>query len=97
MAADIDEDFYTRADSFIDLANEHAATGAARDNVSTSFMYASTRFNAWVSATGFSSGGELHAAKPARIAFLVEQYRMMLEENMDSYIKHFDAYMKPNG
>lgn len=95
MAADIDEDFYTRADSFIDLANEHAAT-TARDNVSTSFMYSSARFNAWVCATGLSSSGEMRAAKPTRIAFFVEQYRMMLEENMDSYIEHFDEYMKPN-
>ena len=95
MAANVDEKFYTRADSFIDLANEHAAA-AERDDVSASLMYSSARFNAWVSATGFSSKEEMRAAKPARIAQLAEHYRMMLEENMESYIKNFDDYMKPN-
>ncbi|MCY7389187.1 MAG: DUF3144 domain-containing protein [Burkholderiales bacterium] len=95
MAADVDEDFYTRADSFIDLANEHAAT-MARDNVGASLMYSSARFNAWVSATGYASSDEMRAARPARIAHFVEQYRLMLEENMDSYINNFDDYMKPN-
>ena len=95
MAVDVDDDFYARADAFIDLANEHAAA-SKRDDVSASLMYSSARFNAWVSATGFSSQEEMRAAKPARIAQFAEQYRMMLEENMESYIKNFDDYMKPN-
>ena len=95
MVADVDDDFYTRADAFIDLANDHAAA-TEREAVSASLMYSSARFNAWVSATGFASKEEMRAAKPARIAQFAEQYRMMLEENMESYINNFDDYMKPN-
>ena len=95
MPDEVDDEFYQRADEFIDLANEHART-TKRQNVSASFMYSSSRFNAWLSATGFSSGDEMRDAKQARIDHFVEQYRMMLEENMDSYIENFNDYMKPN-
>ena len=93
MAADNDKAFYARADAFIDLANQHVTT-VERDKISTSLMYASARFNAWVSATEFSSGDDMRAAKPARIAYFVELYRTMLEENMESYTRNFADYMK---
>jgi len=48
----VDDAFYDRADSFIHLANEHCAD-MGRGKVSASFMYGMSRFNAWVSATGF--------------------------------------------
>jgi hypothetical protein len=48
----VDDGFYDRADSFIHLANDHCAN-MGRGKVSVSFMYGVSRFNAWVSATGF--------------------------------------------
>lgn len=95
MAVDIDDGLYNRADAFIDLANEQCTT-TERDKVSASLMYSSARFNSWLCATEFSSGAEMRHAKLDRIAYFVAQYRTMLEENMDSYIKNFDDYMKPN-
>ena len=95
MAVDIDDGYYHRADAFIDLANEHCAT-TDRESVSASLMYSSARFNAWVSATDFSSGDQMRNEKLERIAYFVAQYRTMLEENMDNYIQNFDDYMKPN-
>ena len=96
MAVDIDEGFYKRADAFIDLANDQCG-GAAFEKVSASLMYASARFNAWASATEFSTDDQMREAKLNRIAYFVAQYRTMLEENMDSYIKNFNDYMKPAG
>ena len=90
-----DDEFYNRADAFIDLANEHATT-AARDSVSASLMYSSARFNAWISATECSSAESMRDGRLERIERYVAQYRTMLEENMDSYIRNFDDYMKPN-
>ncbi len=91
----VDEKFYTRADSFIDLANENVRD-TERNMVSGSMMYASARFNAWISATGCKTGKELHDAKQARIAVCLELYRAMLDENIDSYIKNFGDYMQPD-
>ena len=57
-------------------------------------MYATARFNAWVSACGFASASEMTAAREETIGYFVEQYRLMLEENLDDYVSNFDSYMK---
>jgi hypothetical protein len=88
----VDEGFYERADSFIRLANEHC-TGIGRGKVSASFMYGMSRFSAWVSATGFDSSEEMKASRQEAIDYFVDQYRAMLEENLDDYIDHFAKYM----
>lgn len=93
MAGDIDDKFYTRADGHIHLSNEQCRD-MARGEVSASMMYATARFNAWVSACGFRSGQEMSAARSATVEYFVEQYRKMLEDNLDDYIGHFDRYMK---
>jgi len=46
-------------------------------------MYATARFNAWVSALGFSSGQEMASARQETIEYFVKEYRLMLEENLD--------------
>lgn len=95
MIDDVDNDFYTRADSFIDFANQQCVT-TDQHLVSGSFMYALARFNAWVSATGVQSSEEMLAMKAQRMEYFIAQYRAMLEENLDSYVKNFDDYMKPD-
>ena len=47
MVADIDKDFYNRADAVIHLANDQLSE-TPRGKVSASCMYATSRFNAWV-------------------------------------------------
>jgi hypothetical protein len=94
MADHIDDQFYRRADSFIDVANQYCPE-TERNQVSASLLYAAARFNAWVSATGFESEAEMRAARSATIEFFIAQYREMLEENIDDYISHFDDYMRP--
>lgn len=92
--ADVDDQFFERADAHIHLSNSQISEKIGRGKVSASFMYAVTRFNAWVSACGWNSAEEMTAAKAETIDYFVAEYRKMLEENMDDYISHFDRYMK---
>jgi hypothetical protein len=93
MPNDADDHFYDRADAHIDLSN-HQMKEIARGKVSASMMYATTRFNAWVTACGFESGAQMHEKREEVIRYFVEQYRIMLEENLDDYIENFEAYMR---
>ena len=92
MKSDTDKEFFERADAYITLANEQAAN-VSRGKVSASMMFATARFNAWVSASGTESGEELAAVKEEAIEYFVSEYRKMLEENLGEYIEHFDTYM----
>jgi len=39
---------------------------------------------------------DMAASKQETLEYFVNEYRKMLEENLDDYIEHFDKYMKPN-
>ncbi|TYC61242.1 DUF3144 domain-containing protein [Zoogloea oleivorans] len=93
MAQEIDEQFYERADAHIHLSNEQAQS-IGRGKVSASMMYATARFNAWVSATGFSEKEQMASTRQETIEYFVEQYRSMLESNLDDYISNFESYMQ---
>lgn len=90
-----DDEFYDRADAHIHLSNDQITEVIGRGKVSASMMYATARFNSWISAIGWNSGKELSAAKDETIEYFVTEYRKMLEENMDDYIDNFESYMKP--
>lgn len=94
MPDDNDDRFQERADAYISLANEQVKE-ATRGQVSASMMYATTRFNAWVGACGCESGEDLARVREQAIEYFMQRYREMLEENLDAYIKNFDAYMGP--
>ena len=91
--ADVDDGFYDRADAHIHLSNDQITEAATRGKVSASMMYANARFSAWVSATSRRSGQEMEHNREEAIAFFVEQFRLMLEENYDDYTANFDQYM----
>jgi len=91
--ADVDEGFYDRADAHIHLSNDQITKQVTRGKVSASMMYASARFSAWVAATSCVSGDEMEAQHEERIAYFVEQFRLMLEENYEDYAVNFDRYM----
>ncbi|WP_026942679.1 DUF3144 domain-containing protein [Hellea balneolensis] len=92
--SDLDDQFYDRADAHINLSNKQINEGITRGKVSASFMYSVARFNAWVSATGFENGQDMSSAKDETIEYFCEQYKKMLIENLDDYIKNFDTYFK---
>lgn len=91
-----DPKFYDRADAHIHLSNEQMSE-ISRGKVSASMMYATARFNAWVSACGFDNGAEMFAAQAKTLEYFVTEYRKMLEENLADYAKNFDSYMKAEG
>lgn len=92
MTTDADDDFYKRADAHIHIANEQIEK-VGRGKVSASMMYATARFNSWISACKAESGDDLVEGKEKIIEYFVEQYREMLTENLDEYAKNFDKYM----
>jgi hypothetical protein len=94
MVSQTDDQYYERADAHIDLANSQLAD-VSRGKVSSSFMYAVARFNAWVTACRADSADDLRAGKEESIEYFVGQYRAMLNENLDDYIEHFEKYMRP--
>ena len=94
MATDIDDAFYNRADAIIHLANQQLST-IGRGKVSASCMYATARFNAWVTACGHNCAADMLAAKEETIDYFTKQYSAMLAENLDDYIAKFSEYMQP--
>ncbi len=92
---EVDNAFYERADAHIHLSNDQITGDIGRGKVSASNMYATARFNAWVSACGWSSGQEMAEAKQETLEYFVSEYRKMLEENLDDYIENFESYMRP--
>jgi len=94
MPRDVDDKFHDRADAHIKLSNEQMAL-IGRGRVSASMLYAAARFNAWVSACGFTSASDMADARGDTVEYFATEYRKMLEENLDDYIANFATYMKP--
>ncbi|MFT4076539.1 MAG: DUF3144 domain-containing protein [Asticcacaulis sp.] len=92
MSNDIDRAFYDRADAHIHLANSQV-DGVGRGKVSASMMYANARFSAWLSATWCQSAEDMQMRREENIAYFVEQFQKMLDENYDDYADNFETYM----
>ncbi len=95
MPKNVDDDFYNRADAHINLSNDQLQVLASRGKVSASMLYAASRFNAWVSACGFESSEQMASSRAETVGYFCEQFRLMLEENLDDYISNFERYMVP--
>lgn len=92
VANEPDQDFFNRADAIIELTNSHIAD-SSRGKASASLMYANARFSAWVSACGCRNVEELVAARQQAVDYFVEEFRLMLEENLTDYVENFSLYM----
>lgn len=92
----LDPKFYERADAHIHHSNAQMADINA-GKVSASMMYATARFNAYVSWIGCPDSEDIDASREEIIRFFVEQYRAMLEGNLDDYIQNFDRYLATPG
>ncbi|MCF6244614.1 MAG: DUF3144 domain-containing protein [Sulfurovum sp.] len=86
----IDGMFYKRADSHINLANSHIQAKVAPADATNSLMFASSRFSAWITAVGFKNAEEMQKEKTEILDFFTTQYKFMLEQNFDDYVKNFD-------
>ena len=89
----IDDEFYGRADQHIQLSNQQITEEIEKGKVSASMLFATSRFNAWISASGWETAEELANAKQETIEYFLAEYRKMLEENLDEYIENFEEYM----
>ena len=93
MPKEADSAFYTRADQHIDLSNKQLTEEKNRGKVSASMMFATARFNAWISACQCGSGEEMAAGRDEALEYFCDQYRLALAENLDDYIQNFGKYM----
>jgi len=87
----LDPKFYDRADAHINLSND-LSKDINPGKVSASMIYATARFNAYVSWIGFDQAADMAQAREETVKYFVEQYQIMLEENLDDYIRNFDQY-----
>jgi len=78
------------ADTFITVANDHAET---QDNniVNTSFMYAASRFCAYVAASSARNLEDFQGKQKQGIEFFSAEFQRMLESNMVNYEKVFQS------
>jgi hypothetical protein len=90
---DLDPKFFERADAHIHLSNDQIGE-ISKGKVSASMMYATARFNAWVSACGCRSREEMTQARERMLDYFAAEYRKMLAENLDDYIANFERYME---
>ena len=81
--------FLKRADAHIFLANEQINEEVTSGEVSASFMYGMTRFNAWIAAQSFASKEEMIAEKEEAIDYFVKQYKQMLIEHLNEHIEKY--------
>lgn len=94
--------FFDRADQFIKLANEFCRPekgktvepAEIRAQVSAAMLFSAARFNTWVSANTFKDGHDMRDAKEQVMAYLVQQFQAMLEDNYDEYCEQFENYLR---
>jgi len=88
--SDKDQDKLLRelADSFITLANDHAEI-QDKNVVNTAFMYAASRFSAYVAASSSRNLEDFVNRQPQGIEFFSNEFTRMLEGNMKNYEKVF--------
>ena len=89
-----DNEFYKRADEHIKLSNNQISKDIPLGDIGASMMYSTARFNAWMNAFSCNSGIEMKVQKQETIDYFMEEYRKMLNKNLDEYIENFDSYMK---
>lgn len=89
----IDANFYKRADAIISMANSHINETTPPADATNSLMFASSRFNAWISAMGFKNAEDMKTEKEEIVTFFTTQYKLMLEENFDNYVENFEQFI----
>ncbi len=88
--ADKDQEQLLRklADSFINIANNHAEIHD-KNIVNTAFMYAASRYSAYVAASSARNLEDFVGRQSQGIEFFSSEFKKMLESNMHNYEKVF--------
>lgn len=90
---DLDREFRTMVDAFIDLANRKGEM-APHENVGMALLYAAARFNSFVVAAHSPDLARYEADRDTAIEFFTREYLRMLNENLDDYRKVYDETLK---
>ena len=88
-----DDDFYNRADEFINLANKQC-DNVSINKVSSSLLFATSRFNAFIVSSMSNDVEGLKRDKDEAIKYFTDQYIKMLTENIDENIKNYERNNK---
>lgn len=85
------EAFIRRSDAHILLANDQLNENktVTPAEVSASFLFAASRFNAWIAAREFESAEALIDEKEKVIEYFMKEYKQMLDQHLDEHIKTF--------
>ena len=89
-----DKAFWTRVDAIINLANDQCDP-TDPEAVGASTMFASARFNAFIVARTTGSAENMALEKARAMEYFTEQFRKMMEDNLDDFARNFDNYMAP--
>jgi hypothetical protein len=87
-------EFFDRANALINLANDQCVSTHPSE-VSASTLYASARFNAFIVAATTGSAPTMTSEKERALEYFIDQFRKMMEANLDDFIENYDQYMKP--
>ncbi len=85
---DKNKQFRQFADTFIDVANDHIEKSDS-SFVSSSMLYGTSRFCAFVVASGCENAEQLDANRDEAIKFYVAEFERMLSENLGEYKNAF--------
>lgn len=88
-------EFWERADQVIALANQQCEHNTGNE-VATSLLYAAARFNAFLVSSRMNDAAKMAQEKDDAVAFFTEQYKRMLTDNFNDYIKNFEQYQQPS-
>ncbi len=89
----VNDRYIERVDAFIKQANQFAEAEGA-DSVSSSLLYAATRFSAFNASRKYTQADKLAQDKTEALKYFSDIFRKMFQENMEDYIKNFDNYFK---
>ncbi len=92
---EFEKQFWQRADQFITLANAQSQEGSTGE-VSSSFLYAAARYNAFIAAATARNIDELKKNKEEAIQYFSNQYKEAFVENLDDWIANYDKHLKVN-
>ncbi|MDH4318334.1 MAG: DUF3144 domain-containing protein [Desulfobulbaceae bacterium] len=89
---EFEKQFLQRADQFINLANEQSQLSSTGE-VSSSFLYAAARFNAFIAAATARNIDELKKNKEEAINYFSSQYKEAFVENIEDWIANYDKHL----
>ncbi len=89
-----DEEFWDLADTFIENANNLCELSHDAGKVSAALLYAASRFSAFVVASSAEDTADLNIKRAEASDYFVEQFQLMMEENLKDYQENFDDYFE---